>query len=268
MGVKRDDVVGGEFLLAGTGRPAIGQVDLVLGGVGPEPGFRRPMGADTGRRSPCHALDLVGGLCCPGVIQHPHQGRRIMVAQAVRCGHWLGKNRPTASGAHLAAQFRGGAHDHQVVRADPIALRQRRGQIPVIVWLVEYELRAVARPIDHEAVRAGIGQPGPVPRIGPERVAAVVQVEISQAAGADDQAVIAACGQGAVGPAHDLPEVVAVEVAECLFRHSGSCPDIAGSVAADGPARHEESAWNALVAFLRPLLSAAITVKSADASKH
>ena len=213
MAVEGDDVVVRQFLLARAGRLAVGEMDLVLRGARPESPLGRAVGAHAGHRRERHALDLVGRLDRPGVVQRPGDGRRIVVAQAL--GRWrrLAQDRPAAR-TGLPAQLRRGTHDHEVEMTHPIALRRGRGQVPVVVRLVENELRAAAWPVHDERVRGGVRQPGPVARVGPEGVGGVVEVVIDLTSGTYDQSVVTARNQSAIGPCHQGPEVLAVQFVE------------------------------------------------------
>ncbi len=236
MAVEGDDVVVRQFLLARAGRLAVGEVDLVLRGARPERPLGRAVGPHAGDRRERHALDLVGRLDRPAVIQRPGDGRRIVVAEALGRRRGLAQDRPAAL-AGLAPQLRRGAHDREVEMAHPIALRRGRRQVPVVVRLVENELRAAARPVHDERIRGGIRQPGPVARVGPEGVGRVVEVVINLTSGTYDQSVVTARNQSPVGPRLDRLQVIAVELAECLFCHCRNPENPAERVTADQDCR-------------------------------
>ena len=199
MPVEGDDVVVGQFLLARAGRPAVGEVDLVLRGARPERLFRRPVGAHAGGRRLGHALDFVGRFGRPRVIQGAGDGRRVMVAEAFGRRRRLPQDGPAAL-AGFALEFGRRADHREVEMRRPVGFGRRRRQEPVVVRLVEDELRAVPGPVDHETVRGVVGQPGPVTGVRPERVGAVVEVVIDLTSRPDDESVVTARRQSAVGP--------------------------------------------------------------------
>ena len=106
MPVEGDDVVVGQLLLARARRSAIGEVNFVLRGTRPERLFRRPVGAHSGDRRFSHALDFIGRLGRPAVIQRPGDGRWVMVAEALGGRCWLSQDGPPTL-AGFALEFGG-----------------------------------------------------------------------------------------------------------------------------------------------------------------
>ena len=231
VAVEGDDVVVRQFLLARACGPAVREVDLVLGGARSERLLGGAVGPHAGHRRERHAFDLIRRLDRAGVIEGRRDGRRVVIAEALGGRHGLPQDSPAAR-TGLPAQLRRGAHDHEVELAHPVALRRGRGQEPIVVRLVENELRAAARPVDDERVRRRVRQPGPVPWVGPERVGGVVEVIIELTSGAYDQSVVTARNQSAIGTRHQGPEVLAVQLVQCLFRHRLNPWDPTGRVTA------------------------------------
>ncbi len=239
MPAVADDVVVGQFLFARPGCLAVREMDLVLRGARPEGFFRRPVGAHARDRRERHALDFIGCLDRAGIIQRPRDSRGIVVAQPLGCRPRFSQDCPARLPGQLPQLCRG-THDFQFEMADPVALRTLRRQVPIVVRLGENELRAAPRPVDDETVRARVRQPGAVAGVRPERVGGIVQVVVDLASRARDQSVVTACIQSPVGPCHDLFQVPAEQLGQCLFRHvrtsarqavrvtgSGSCRKIA-----------------------------------------
>ena len=200
MGVQRDDVVVGQLLLADPGGPAILEVDVELGRSSPPGPLSRAVGPGTDPAGLRQALDLVGRLGGPEIVQRGDERRRVRLAEAGPGRLWLAQQGPSPAGRHRRARVGGAAHDAQLELPRPRCLGRRRRQVPVVRLLPEQQQWLAARLEGQQAARGRPRDPLLEGRVGLVGIGHVVGELHGRLARGDQQSVEPGLAEGLRSP--------------------------------------------------------------------